>query len=274
MAQSPAAVWSRWAPSLLSITRAVFGLLVLRHGLEQVLGAPAAFTPVPTASLHGVVKVLALPGGALLMLGLYTRQVSAVLAPAYLLVWLTGPLREAFSGAAIYLGDGQRIWGRGPTDPLIVPALFFVYLVAAGPGPWSLDAWRNPVSAAARRAWAPLALGVLRVVAGLLFFPHGLEKFGDRVPALLSLRMLAGVLETVGGPLLVAGWLLRPVAFLLSGEMAFAYFLNHAPDGFWGSFIEPNQEASIVFCFLFLYLSSAGPGAFSVDASKEKRAHR
>ena len=67
------------------------------------------------------------------------------------------------------------------------------------------------------------------------------------------------------------GLFTRPLAFLLSGEMAFAYFLNHAPDGFLGSFVEPNQEAAILNCFLFLFLWGAGPGAWSVDGRLQRR---
>ena len=262
-----------WTPRLQSLARIIVGFLVLRHGMEQVFGFPAAFTPVATASLHGVVKLLALPGGILLMLGLFTRPVCVVLAPLYVAVWTAGPLREAFAGQDLYLGVGQRIWGRGPTDPLLLPALFFTYLFAAGPGPWSLDALRNPATAARQLPWAPHVLGVLRITAGVLFLPHGIEKFFGRVPVtLLSLRALAGTLECVGGPLLAVGLFTRPLAFLLSGEMAFAYFINHAPDGFWGSFIEPNQEASILYCFLFLFLSAAGSGSFSLEGYMKKRA--
>ena len=95
---------------------------------------------------------------------------------------------------------------------------------------------------------------------------------GTRVPLdSTSLRALAAVLECVGGPMLMAGLFTRPLAFLLSGEMAFAYFMNHAPEGFWGSFIEPNQEAAILNCFLFLFLWAAGPGAWSLDGLRMAR---
>jgi uncharacterized membrane protein YphA (DoxX/SURF4 family) len=247
MNASESSFGATWAPRARSLARIIVGLLVLRHGMEQVFGFPEAFTPLSTASLHGVVKVISLPAGVLLMLGLFTRQVCSVMAPLYVLTWLTGPVFEYVAGGpTLYLVEGQRIMGRGPTDPLLLPALFFVYLVAAGPGPWSVDFLRNPRAALAQRPWAPHALGTLRIVAGVLFVPHGLEKFFGRAPVdIYSLRTLAGTLEVVGGPLLAAGLFTRPVAFLLSGEMAFAYFLNHAPDGFWGSFIEPNQDSRV-----------------------------
>jgi len=94
------------------------------------------------------------------------------------------------------------------------------------------------------------------------------DKVTGRVPLdLTSLRALAAGLEFVGGPMLMVGLFTRPVAFLLSGEMAFAYFLNHWPERFWGSFVEPNQEAAILNSFLFLFLWGAGPGAWSLDGA-------
>ena len=113
---------------------------------------------------------------------------------------------------------------------------------------------------AKRTRLADYSLGALRIVAGFLFIFHGIQKFfGPAAVDPRSLRAVAGVLECAGGPLLMLGLFTRPLAFLFSGEMAFAYFLNHAPDGFLGSFVEPNQEAAILNCFLFLFLWAAGP---------------
>jgi putative oxidoreductase len=202
-----------------------------------------------------------LPGGVLLMLGLFTRPVCVVLAPLFLVYWLAVPLPDA-------LLEGRRLFGaRGPSDPLLLNFAFLLYLAAAGPGRWSLDRLRAGDRALRQANWAPYALGTLRIVMGFLFLHHGLEKvFGGRVPLdPVSLRAFAALLENVGGPLLMLGLFTRPLAFLLSGEMAFAYFINHVPDGFWGSFIEPNQEAAILNCFLFLFMWAAGPGAWSVS---------
>jgi putative oxidoreductase len=124
-------------------------------------------------------------------------------------------------------------------------------------------------------AWSPYALAALRIVAALLFIEHGTMKlFG--LPAgehpmsiqFFSLMGLAGVLETVGGLLILLGLFTRPVAFLLSGEMAVAYFTAHAPHGFFP--ILNHGEAAILFCFVFLYLVFAGPGALSVDVARGK----
>lgn len=118
---------------------------------------------------------------------------------------------------------------------------------------------------------AAAALGVLRIVSALLFMEHGCRKLFDfpRVadnvePRRWSLVWYAGVLEVAGGTLLLVGLFTRPAAFLLSGEMAFAYVIGHAPKSFWPSV--NGGDAAILFCFVFLYVAAAGGGAFSVDA--------
>ncbi|HEY3637867.1 MAG TPA: DoxX family protein [Rhizomicrobium sp.] len=119
-------------------------------------------------------------------------------------------------------------------------------------------------------AWSPRMLAVLRIVVALLFMEHGLMKiFGFPAPmgaggSLPPLIQVAGWLETIGPPLLVLGLFTRPVAFLLSGEMAVAYFMAHAPQSFWP--VLNHGEAAVLYCFVFLFLVFAGPGAFSLDA--------
>jgi putative oxidoreductase len=118
-----------------------------------------------------------------------------------------------------------------------------------------------------------LALAALRIAAGLLFIPHGAQKlFGwltppdmpfRGTPEFLSQLWIAGTLEFIGGLLLVIGLFTRPVAFLLSGEMAVAYFLVHAPRDFWP--ILNNGELAALFCFVFLAFAAIGGGPFSVD---------
>jgi putative oxidoreductase len=123
--------------------------------------------------------------------------------------------------------------------------------------------------------WSPQLLSVLRIIAGLLFFAHGTAKLLGFPQVemfaglqLFSLMGLAGVLELVGGALLVIGLFSRLTAFILAGEMAVAYFMEHAPQSFHPMI---NQgEAAILFCFIFLYIAAAGPGPWSVDASRGK----
>ncbi len=125
------------------------------------------------------------------------------------------------------------------------------------------------MNAATLDRWAPRALAVLRIVTGLLFLQHGLMKlfaFPAAMPMPLNTVLIAAaVLEVVGAPLIVLGLLTRPVAFILSGEMAIAYWIGHAPQGFWP--VLNGGEPAIFFCFVFLYLAFAGPGAWNL-ASK------
>lgn len=123
--------------------------------------------------------------------------------------------------------------------------------------------------------WAPTMLSVLRIVTGLLFLSHGIVKlFGFPAGAqpgqvqLLGLLGVAGVLELIGGILTVIGLFTRPVTFLLSGEMAIAYFLAHASQSFFP--VLNGGEDAILFCFVFLFLASAGAGPWSVDARRSR----
>jgi putative oxidoreductase len=123
-----------------------------------------------------------------------------------------------------------------------------------------------------RQTWEPRLLSILRIVVGLLFLEHGLNKiFGfplAPIPhhafVLFSLVPgLAGILETIGGILIVLGLFTRPAAFVLSGEMAFAYFMAHAPHGFFP--LQNRGESAVFYCFAFLYLWIAGGGAWAID---------
>ena len=123
--------------------------------------------------------------------------------------------------------------------------------------------------------WSPVLLSVLRIVTGFLFMQHGGMKLlgfpgaGDHKVELMSLMGFAGCLELIGGGLILIGLFTRPVAFILAGEMAFAYFMAHAPQGFWP--VLNQGESAVLFCFVFLFLAAAGAGAWSVDASRRAR---
>ncbi len=118
--------------------------------------------------------------------------------------------------------------------------------------------------------WTPRMLSILRIVAALLFMQHGAQKLfdmpsssqGGTVP-LLSMIGVAGILEFFGGLLLFLGVCTRPVAFILSGEMAVAYFMVHSPQSFWP--IINRGELAVLYCFVFLYLAFAGGGVWSID---------
>jgi putative oxidoreductase len=122
------------------------------------------------------------------------------------------------------------------------------------------DTWSN---------LAPYVLSILRIVVALLFFEHGLSKlFGfpqaSPYPALFSLSWFAAAIEFIGGALLAVGLFSRTSAFIMSGEMAFAYFISHAPHDFFP--IINRGDAAILYCFIFLYIAFAGGGPWSLDA--------
>jgi putative oxidoreductase len=115
---------------------------------------------------------------------------------------------------------------------------------------------------------SPILLSVLRIVTGFLFILHGTQKWllfpgGTTRATVESLGGIAGLLELVGGALIILGLFTRPVAFVLSGLMAFAYFIAHAPQGFWP--ILNRGELAVLYCFVFLYLAAAGGGPWSLD---------
>ncbi|KJF73521.1 DoxX family protein [Agrobacterium arsenijevicii] len=116
--------------------------------------------------------------------------------------------------------------------------------------------------------YQPYALAALRIIAALLFIEHGTQKlFGfpasQMQGALPTMLIVAALLELVGGFLVLIGLFTRPVAFILSGQMAVAYFMAHAPSNFFPAL--NGGDAAILFCFVFLYLVFAGAGALSVD---------
>ena len=122
-------------------------------------------------------------------------------------------------------------------------------------------------------------LALLRIVSGLLFFCPGAMKMfgwfggmpgGATLATLPPLIVTAAVLELVCGAGILLGAFTRPLAFLASGEMAFAYFIGHFPKGFWP--IQNHGEPAVLFCFIFLYLSAAGSGPWSVDALRARKA--
>ena len=123
--------------------------------------------------------------------------------------------------------------------------------------------------------WQPQVLALLRIVVGLLFLEHATSKFFAfpapfPVHPLPPLLLAAGVVELLTGVLVTIGLFTRLAAFLASGEMAIAYFTMHFPNGFWP--LVNKGEAAILFCFVFLYIAAAGPGAWSVDGARLRNA--
>lgn len=122
--------------------------------------------------------------------------------------------------------------------------------------------------------WSPRALSVLRIIIGFLFLWHGSQKLFNYPPkedftAAAGLMLLAGILEFGGGILFLIGLFTRPVAFVLCGLMAVAYFMAHAPGGFLP--IVNKGEPAVVYCFVFFYFIFAGGGAWSLDRLISRR---
>ena len=129
-----------------------------------------------------------------------------------------------------------------------------------------------------KKDWSPVLLSVLRIVVAFLYIQHGTAKWfafpaavmpGGGVVPVGSLFWFAAVIETVGGLLFLFGLFTRPVAFILAGEMAFAYFMIHAGRGFWP--LVNQGEPAVFFCFTFLYFAAAGAGPWSLDALLARR---
>ncbi|UEM24448.1 DoxX family protein (plasmid) [Skermanella mucosa] len=127
--------------------------------------------------------------------------------------------------------------------------------------------------------YTPYALAALRIVTALIFMEHGTQKlFGfpappaNGLPAVMSLHWIGAVMEFGGGLLILAGLFTRPVAFLLAGEMAVAYWMFHAPRSFFP--VLNGGDAAILYCFVFLLLVFTGPGALSLDSRRDKAVSR
>jgi len=153
----------------------------------------------------------------------------------------------------------------------IFGALAFVAIVVAAPAAFAamdapvtmsgLDAMLDP--------YRPYVLSILRIVVGLLFLQHGTAKMfnfppQNDMPAFPKPEWFAGRIELVGSTLVILGLFTRPAAFILSGEMAFAYFMSHRPRGFFP--LLNGGEPAVLFCFVFLYLVFAGGGPLGLDA--------
>ena len=126
-------------------------------------------------------------------------------------------------------------------------------------------------------AWTARMLSILRIMSALLFLQHGTQKLvnfpaAEFMPSFPSLFWFAGAIEIVGGTLLALGLFTRPVAFILSGQMAVAYFMAHASRSFFP--IENGGDAAVLYCFVFLFIAVAGGGAWLLDRLRQQSAGR
>jgi putative oxidoreductase len=254
---------NKFSPYALGLLRVVAGFLFSFHGLQKLLGW-FGMQPVPVFSQLWVAAILEAIGGPLITLGLLTRPVAFILA---------GEMAAAY----LIAHHPRNPWPvQNGGVPALLFGLIFLHLAAVGGGKFSLDSLRRGASSlerwAAKRSSATLA--VLRIGAGFLFWQYGAMKFagwfGGRRVTQVSLLWFAGILEFFGGPLIALGLFTRAVALLLSGEMAVAYWTSHVPRG--GILpIQNGGEPAALFCFIFLYLATAGSGAASLYGLRSRK---
>lgn len=244
----------RYTPQAYALFRIVVGFLFTFHSLQKLFGMfGGPFMPVMSPLwIAGVIELIA---GPLVLIGLFTR-VSAFIS--------SGEMAVAYFMVHQPQG-GWPIQNQGESAVLFCFA--FLCISVEGAGIWSVDGPRTSRGAIAER-YAPSIHSLMRIVFGLLFMLHGLQKlfgmFGGRaVTDLISMRGSAGVIELVAGAMIMIGLYTRPVAFVASGEMAFAYFFFQQPAGFWP--IQNHGEPAVLYCFAFLYVAARGAGPISVD---------
>ena len=232
-----------------------------QHGAQKLFGffggAPAA--PFTLLWFAGVVEFA---GAIAIAVGFLTRPFAFLLAADMAILYLTQYLPLGFP--PILNRDGE-----------VACQLFLIaaLLVFTGPERFSVEGVLKKSPAVSppdynSEAQYSMILSVFRILVGLLFVQHGMQKLfgmlGEASEPFLALRWFAGIIEFFGGLAITFGLFTRPIAFLACGQMAVAYFLNHIPRGFWP--IENVGERAVLFCYIFLFLVAAGPGNFSLDS--------
>ena len=254
---------SKLYPVALSLLRIVAGFLFWQRGVQKLFGWFGGEI-APTFSLLWSAGVLESIGGPLLALGLFTRPVALVFA---------GEMVTAYW----IVHRPQGFWPlRNGGEVAMEFLIAFLFLVIFGPGKIAMDAvlsMRFPGEELLDRL-RPVALNLLRIFTGILFWQHGASKFGflgGRMREFPDLTFFAGVLEFFGGPLIAVGAFTRQVAFILCGEMATAFWTSHVPRGptFWP--VQNGGENAVLFCFIYLFLVTVGPGKFSIDGLLQKK---
>jgi len=259
-------------PYALFVVRVAAGLLFWQHGLEKLFGFAGAHPETSLVSIRGIAGILEAVGGPLLVVGLCTRPTAFILsgemAVAYFRAWAPRGLVPIANGG----------------EEATLNAFIFLWLAAAGAGAWSLDALlqRGRAAGAVRQrvaALEPQARAVLRLVVGLLLTLHGVRKIFDVLPstagragapplALDSLPALTGYLEIVAGPLLMLGVFVRQTAWVVAAETALAYLIIAQPRALWP--IRNGGVEALLYSAVMLYFASAGAGAWSLDARRQR----
>jgi putative oxidoreductase len=259
-------VLAKLNPMTLALLRLFTAFMFWQHGAQKLLGwFGGQAQPMTLSWAAGGLEFF---GAILILIGLFTRPVAALLALDMAILYLTQYLPKGFPPVLNINGEVACLL-------LAIAAL----LVFTGAEKLSLDAVlkQDPMADLFARHRAT-ALGIFRIAIGLLFIQHGMQKwfgmFGAQAVPVGDLRFIAGQIEFWGGIAIALGVLTRPIAFLCCGEMAVAYFMNHNSRGFWP--ILNAGERAVLFCYIFLFMVTAGPGRFALDnilRRKTSRAH-
>ena len=248
----------KFYPATLTLLRIFAGFLFWERGASKLLGWFGG-DQVEFLTLLWAAGLLEFCGGILIVAGLFTRPAAFILAGEMAVAYFLAHLPRGF-------------WPIMNQGELAVLFCFTFLLVAtAGAGKISVDGL-FPSKRALHNLFSgfyPTTLTLLRIVTGVMFWQHGAQKLfgllGGNPVEFLELRWFAGVLEFFGGILIAAGLLTQPVAFLLAGEMAVAFWTSHATRGVGLWPLENAGERAVLFCFIYLFLAAAGPGKLSLD---------
>jgi putative oxidoreductase len=258
---------TKFYPIALGLLRLFAAFMFWQHGAQKLLGlfgGPAA-APFTLPWFVGGAEFI---GAIAIAFGFLTRPAAAILAVDMAVLYLTQYLPQAFPPVLNRNGE-------------VAILLFMIasLLVVTGPGRFSIGAVtgkRQSDADVRLQQYYPAVLSAFRIVLGLLFLQHGLQKIFGMLGAepypFPELRWFAGMIELLGGPALALGLFTRPIAFLACGEMAVAYFMNHNSRGFWP--IQNAGEWTVLYCYIFLFLVAAGAGPFSLDSVWSKKAER
>ena len=253
----------RARPVALALLRMIAGFLLWQHGVQKLFGWFSG-NPVPAYGLFWYAGVIETVLGLLLMIGLLTRPVAMILCGEMAVAFFTRHLLKGF----------WPIQNQGV--PAVQFCFIFLLLWTAGPGRFSLDGLLAGNSSA-KQGWFtqqssrlyPLALTLLRIMTAFLICQFGVRKMfgwlGGHKAMFLSRQWFAGISELSSSPVIAFGAFTRLLAFLLSCEMATAFWASHIFGGlgFWP--IQNGGEPDVLFCFSYLFLATAGPGRLSID---------
>lgn len=247
---------SRFSPVTLALLRIFGAFMFFQLGAQKVFGLFGGDPPVPF-TLVWFVGIAELLGSAALATGWLTRPFAVILAIDMIGVYL---VYHASQGTFLPISRNRV------TEEVAQLLVIAAFLVFSGPEKFSIEGILKKTREQPLSKYYPSALAFFRISIGLMYTSHGLQKLfgiGGGPEELFTLRWFGGFLECFGGLAITFGFLTAPVAFVLCGEMAVAYFMSHNTRGFWP--LENNGIRAVLFCYMFLFLVTAGPGRFSLD---------